>query len=101
MATYSDAEPIFPITEERSSYWRSIWALSMPTTSVPHQTFSTQGNSGNAHILNVGGDHITDINDAFSADTYTVLESIEERLKLVQDNDLGMSNSEIMDSVCD
>lgn len=54
---------------------------------------NTLGISGNAHVVNVGGNLITHINDALGADTYAVLESIEERMKVVHNKDLGASTS--------
>lgn len=40
--------------------------------------------------MNVVGDYITHINDGLGQKTRAVLESIEERLKVVQDKELGM-----------
>lgn len=48
---------------------------------------------GNTSIVNIIGDHIAYINDGLGVDTYAVLpvlESIEERLKVVRDRKLGM-----------
>lgn len=47
-------------------------------------------------IVNVAGDHITHVNEGLGADTYALLESIEERLKVVQDKDLGTSSAAYM-----
>lgn len=51
------------------------------------------GISGNAHVVNVGGDHITHNNNGFDAETHAVLESIKQRLKVVDDKELGPSAS--------
>lgn len=53
------------------------------------QTITTLGVSGNATVVNVGGDNVTNIYDGVGADTYDVLDSIERRLKVVQDEKLG------------
>lgn len=57
----------------------------------PHQTISTQGISGNAHVVNVAGDQIINVNDGLGAEIYDLLGSIEERLKVVHDKELGTS----------
>lgn len=54
-----------------------------------HQTFNTHGISGNARVVNIGGDNITHINDGLGADMYDVLESINDRLEVVQDKELS------------
>lgn len=60
--------------------------------------FNTVGLDQNAHMVNIGGDHITHIepvgiNDGVGMRTYEKVVSIEERLKAVHDRNLGMSDS--------
>lgn len=86
-ATHRDAE--------LSMHFHSTFA-SVIKRIRPCQTISTQGISGNAHVVNVAGDHITHVNEGLGADTYALLESIEERLKVVQDKDLGTSSAAYM-----
>lgn len=43
--------------------------------------------------MNVGGDHTTHINNGVGSEKYAALESIEQRLRVVQDKELGKSGS--------
>lgn len=45
-------------------------------------------------MVNIGGDCITHTVDGLGVEAYTVLESIEVRLKVVYDAYLGMSGTE-------
>lgn len=85
-------EPIMSIVQGRSTYWSSIWASAM-AASAPHQGIITRDISGNARVLNVGGDHITHLNNALDTEMHVVLESIEGRLNVMHDAVLGMSIS--------
>lgn len=67
-----------------------MWASAMALI-VPRQSFNIVGTSGNAHVVNVAGDCIMQDNDSFGAETRAVLESIEQRLKVVVDKEMGKS----------
>lgn len=60
---------------------------------VPRQTINNQGISGNAHVVNIAGDYNMCNNDGLGTELHTVLESIEQRLKVVDDKGLGTSAS--------
>lgn len=57
---------------------------------VSRQMITTLGVSGNASVVNIGGDNITHIYGGIGADTYAVFDSIDRRLKVVQAEKLGM-----------
>lgn len=55
------------------------------------QMFNNLGISGNASVVNIGGDYIMHDNDGLGAEMHAVLESIEQRLNVVHDEKLGTS----------
>lgn len=53
---------------------------------------STTGISGNATVTNIAGDSITHIYNSTGTDNCITLATIEERLKIVHDRDMGWSS---------
>lgn len=58
---------------------------------VPRQSINNVGTSGNARVVNIVGDCIMQDADGVGAETQAVLESIDQRLRVVHDEQLGMS----------
>lgn len=64
------------------------------------QLVNNLGISGNSRVVNVLRDHTTHNNDGLAPEMYAALESIEQRLRVVHSQELGMSTSESLDSAC-
>lgn len=58
---------------------------------LPLQTFNMIGTTGNARVTNIAGDQHIYIDNGLGEETNNTLRSIEERLKVGQDQELGQS----------
>lgn len=56
---------------------------------LPLQTFNTIGTAGDARVTNIAGDQHIYIDNGQGEETNNTLRSIEERLKVAQDQELG------------